>query len=121
MARAVQDFIPIKEIRDGVVILKDNQMRIILMASSINFDLKSTDEQQAIISQYQSFLNSLDFPIQFFIQSRRRDIRPYITLLEGRLANQINEALKTQTEAYIDYIKELTTENNIMEKSFRSE
>ena len=72
VSKATQEFVPIKEIRDGVIILKDGSMRAVVMASSVNFALKSADEQQAIIIQFQSFLNSLDFSIQISIQSRER-------------------------------------------------
>ena len=83
-AKATQDFVPIKEIKEGIVILKDGSMRALVMASSLNFALKSNDEQQSIIYQFQNFLNSLNFSVEFFIQSRRLDIRPYLALLESR-------------------------------------
>jgi|SRR3989344_3681015 len=118
MAKSVQEFIPIQEIRDGVLILRNGHMRSVLLASSINFDLKSADEQIAILSQYQNFLNSLDFSLQFFVQSRRRDIRPYVTLLEARLKEQTNELIKIQTREYIDFIKNVTEQTNIMQKTF---
>lgn len=118
MAKAVQEFIPIQEIRDGVVVLKNGHLRIILLASSVNFDLKSADEQEAIVLQYQNFLNSLDFPVQFFIQSRRLDIRPYVALLEGRLKEQINDLIKIQTREYVEFIKNVTEQTNIMSKAF---
>jgi len=89
-SKAAQDFIPIKEIRDGVVILKDGTIRMLLMASSVNLALKSADEQQAILMQFQSFLNSLEFSTQIFIQSRRLDIKPYLTLLDERLKEEMN-------------------------------
>src|SRR3989344_3781275 len=75
-------------------------------------------EQEAIILQYQSFLNSLDFPVQFFIQSRRLDIRPYVTLLESRVKEQNNDLIRIQTREYIDFIKNVTDESNIMSKTF---
>lgn len=118
MAKSVQDFIPIEEIRDGIIVLKDGQMRMILLASSINFDLKSQDEQEAIIAQYQNFLNSLDFSVQFFTQSRKLDIRPYVTLLEKRLKEQLNELIKIQTREYIEFVKNVTEKTNIMSKTF---
>mgnify|MGYP001610877877 CR=1 FL=1 len=118
MPRAVQEFIPIEEIRDGVIILKSGQLRSVLLASSVNFDLKSADEQEAIIMQYQNFLNSLDFPVQFFIQSRRLDIRPYIAILENRLREQTNDLIKIQTREYIEFIKNVTDQTNIMSKTF---
>ena len=67
MKNATQEFVPIDDVRDGIVILKDGSMRGILMASSINFALKSDDERQAILLQFQDFLNSLDFSIQYWL------------------------------------------------------
>lgn len=117
-SKATQDFVPIKEIRDGVVILKDGSMRALVMASSLNFALKSGDEQQAIILQFQNFLNSLNFSIQIFVQSRRLDIRPYIALLENRQREQTIDLMKIQTKEYIDFIKTFTDSTNIMTKTF---
>jgi type IV secretory pathway VirB4 component len=117
-AKTTQEFVPIKEIRQGVVILKDESMRSIVMASSLNFALKSVDEQQSIIMQFQNFLNSLDFTVQIFIQSRKLDIRPYIALLEGRLKEQVGDLLKIQTREYIEFIRNFTENSNIMTKSF---
>lgn len=117
-AKATQDFVPIREVRDGIVTLKDGGLRAILMASSLNFALKSNDEQQAIISQFQSFLNSLDFSVQIFIESRRLDIRPYLALLESRYKQQMSDLLKIQTREYIEFIKNFTENSNIMSKSF---
>ena len=117
-AKATQDFVPIKEIRDGVVILKDGSMRSILLASSINFALKSADEQQAILIQFQDFVNSLDFSIQIFIESRRLDIRPYLALLENRYKDQVSDLMKLQTREYIEFIKNFTESVSIMTKSF---
>jgi type IV secretory pathway VirB4 component len=113
-----QEFVPIQEIRDGIVILKDGSMRSIILASSLNFALKSADEQQAIISQFQNLLNSLDFSIQIFIQSKRLDIRPYIALLEERYKEQLTELMKIQTREYIEFIKTFVDNSNIMTKSF---
>lgn len=115
---ATQTFVALKEIRDGVAILKDGSMRAILMASSINFALKSNDEQQAILAQFQHFLNTLDFSLQFYIQSRELDINPYLTLLMGREAGQQNDLMRIQLREYISFIKDFTTENDIMTKSF---
>lgn len=117
-ARASQDFVQIKEIRDGIVILKDGGLRAILMASSINFALKSADNQQAIINQFQSFLNALDFSVQIVIESRRFDIRPYLAVLEEKMAKQKSELLKIQTREYIGFVKKFTENTNIMNKLF---
>ena len=92
---ATQEFVPIKEVRDGVILLKDGGMRSILLCSSLNFALKSEDERQAILLQFQDFLNSLDFSIEIVIQSRKLDIRPYIALLEGQEKAQTNSLKNT--------------------------
>lgn len=117
-AAASQNFIPIKEVRDGIAILKDGGMRALVISSSLNFALKSEENQQAIIFQFQNFLNSLDFPTQIFIQSRRLDIYPYIALLEDRYKKQTSDLLKLQTKEYIQFIKSFTEQTNIMTKSF---
>lgn len=116
--KSTQDFVPIREVRDGVLVLKDGSMRAVLMTSSINFALKSEDEQGAIIFQFQQFLNSLNFPVQIFIQSRRLDIRPYIAMLEAREKEQINDLMRIQIKEYIDFIQTFTERTNIMTKSF---
>jgi conjugal transfer ATP-binding protein TraC len=117
-SQATQDFVPIKEVRDGIVILKDGSLRALLMASSINLALKSADEQTAIIGQFQNFLNSLEFPIQFFIESRQLDIRPYIALLEERYVAELDDLMKIQIREYIIFIKDFTERAHIMTKNF---
>jgi len=117
-AEATQAFVPIKEVRDGVVILKDGSLRVLLMASSINLALKSQDEQQAVIAQFQNFLNSLEFTVEFFIQSRELDIRPYIALLQDRYQKELDELMKIQIREYMAFIKDFTERANIMTKNF---
>src|SRR3990167_458524 len=117
-AQATQEFVPIKEVRDGIIILKDGPLRVLLMASSINLALKSQDEQEAIIGQFQNFLNSLEFTVQFFIESRALDIRPYIALLEERYAAELDDLMKIQIREYIAFIKDFTQRANIMTKNF---
>ncbi|MFA6601461.1 MAG: hypothetical protein WCT02_01180 [Candidatus Paceibacterota bacterium] len=117
-SQATQDFVPIQEIRDGVIILKNGGLRMIILASSLNFALKSQDEQSSILLQFQNFLNSLDFSIQIFIQSKKLDIRPYIALLEDRYKNQATELMKIQVREYIEFIKTFVENTNIMSKSF---
>jgi len=117
-SKTTQDFVPIKEIRQGVVVLKDGSLRGILICSSLNFALKSADEQTSILLQFQNFLNSLDFSVQIFIQSRRLDIRPYIALLDERVKEQSNDLMKVQTREYINFIKAFTENTNIMTKTF---
>lgn len=113
-----QDFVPINEIREGIMILKDGSMRAVVLATSINFALKSTEEQESVIYQFQNFLNSLDFTVQTYIQSRKLDIRPYVALLEDRLRAQTSDLMKIQISEYIMFIKGLTEGSNIMTKSF---
>lgn len=117
-AKSSQNFVPIKEIQDGVVVLKDGGLRIILMASSINLSLKSEDEQTAVIMQFQNFLNTIDFSIQISVQSRKFDITSYIALIEEKLKLQSEPLLKIQTQEYIKFIKEFTETTNIMTKHF---
>ena len=116
--KASQDFVPIKEIRDGIVTLKDGSLRVVLIASSLNFALKSEDEQNAIISQFQNFLNSLEFSIQIFVQSRKLDIRPYIALLEKQYQRTTNELMQIQIHEYIEFVKNFVDVSNIMTKNF---
>lgn len=117
-AKAAQSFVPIKEVRNGVIVLKDGGLRAVLIASSINLSLKASDEQVAIINQFQNFLNGLDFPTQIVVQSRRLDIRPYLLMLETRFKEQTEPLLKIQTKEYIDFIRSFTDEVNIMTKTF---
>lgn len=117
-SKSTQEFVPIKEIRDGVVVLKDGSMRALLMCSSVNFALKSGEEQNSILFQFQNFLNSLDFSIQIFVQSRRLDIRPYLALIEGRIKDQTNDLMRIQIKEYVKFIKKFTEDVNIMAKTF---
>lgn len=113
-----QDFIPIESVRDGVIILKNGEYRSIIMTSSVNLSLKSSDEQSGIYLQFQNLLNTLDFQIQIFIQSRRLDIRPYLAILEKRQGEVKEDLLKVQISEYIEFIKNFTDESNIMTKHF---
>jgi hypothetical protein len=113
-----QQFVPVKEVRDGIVVLKDGTLCCVLLVSSINLSLKAYDEQRAILLQFQSFLNTLDFPIEIVIQSRRYDVRPYILTLENRLREQNEQLLQVQTREYIQFIQSFTDQVNIMRKSF---
>ncbi|MEK7185244.1 MAG: hypothetical protein AAB726_01350 [Patescibacteria group bacterium] len=117
-AGATQEFVPIKEVRDGIVVLKDGTLRAVVIASSLNFSLKSNDEREAILYSFQDFLNSLDFSVQIFIQSRRLDIRPYLALLEQQRKKQVNDLMKIQVEEYIGFIKNFTESTSIMTKHF---
>lgn len=115
---STQQYLDIAEIKDNVVIMKDGTLRAVLLASSINFALKSEDEQNAVINSYVMFLNNLNFMLEIVIQSRELDIDNYINYLKEKEKQQINKLLKLQTAEYIEYIKELTSIGKIMNKRF---
>ncbi|MFA5773497.1 MAG: hypothetical protein WC908_02380 [Candidatus Paceibacterota bacterium] len=117
-AKSSQEFVSIKEVRNGIIVLKDGGLRSVLVASSLNLSLKSSEEQAAIINGFQGFINGLDFSTQIVVQSRRLDIRPYLLLLENRIKEQVEPLLKIQTKEYINFIKSFTDEVNIMTKTF---
>ncbi len=117
-AKATQEFVPIKEVRDGIIVLRDGGLRAIVLANSVNLFLKSDDEQRATIMQFQNFLNTLDFSIQISVQSRRLDIRPYLLLLENRMKVLNEPLLKLQTKEYIEFIRSFTESVSIMTKNF---
>lgn len=113
-----QSFVPLRDIKDGVVILKNGQMNMVVLASSINFALKSVDEQEAILRQFQSFLNTIDFSIQFYIQSRRLNIEPYLKVLSEREEKQDNDLMRIQLREYMQFVRTFTTEVDVMTKNF---
>lgn len=115
---STQDFLEIDQIREGIIILKNKALRGIMMISSLNFALKSDEEQTAIIYQFQSFLNSLDFPCQIIVQSRKLNITAYLDKLEELEKNQTNGLLKTQTAEYRNFINSLVSGGTIMSKNF---
>ena len=115
---ATQDFVPIRDIKDGVVILKSGQICKVLLASSVNFALKSLDEQKAILFQFQNFLNTIDFSLQIYVQSRRLNIEPYIATLVERQSTQDNDLMRIQLREYIEFIRSFTTEVDVMTKNF---
>lgn len=117
-SRATQSFVPVKEVRSGIVVLKDGGYRGILMCSSINFALKSDDEQRAIIGGFQNFLNTLDFSVEIVVHSRKTDIRPYLATLEGRIATQQTELMRVQLREYIGFIRNFIDGSDIMTKTF---
>lgn len=117
-AASAQQFLTIDAIKDDIVIMKDGGFRIILMCSSLNFALKSAEEQDAITYQYQNFLNSLDFPIQIVTLSRLLNITPYIETLKSHQKEEDNEYVKIQIGEYIEFIQTLVGSTNIMSKTF---
>ncbi len=115
---STQDFLEIQDIREGILILKNQGLRGVMMVSSLNFALKSEDEQTATIYAFQNFLNSLDFSCQIIIQSRNINITPYLDELKDLEEKQTNELLKEQTVSYREFIKQLVQGETIMTKNF---
>ena len=113
-----QQFLEIEQIREGVIVLKNKSLRGVIMTSSQNFALKSEDEQNAIIYQFQNFLNSLDFSIEIVVQSRRLNITGYLDKLKEMEEKQENELLKFQTGEYQNFIKGLIAGGGILSKNF---
>ncbi len=115
---STQRYLEFAGVHDDTLILKNGGIRTILEVSSINFNLKSEAEQNAIIYSYQRFLNSLNFPVQILIKSRKLDIDNYLEDLRVRMNSQKNELLKNQMKEYIEYITKLVEFTDIMEKRF---
>ena len=115
---ATQAFLEVQDIREGVLLLKNSSIRGILMVSSINFALKSEEEQTAIVYAFQSFLNSLDFSCQIIMQSRNINITPYLDSIKDLEEKQTNELLKKQTASYREFIKNMVVGDVVMTKNF---
>jgi type IV secretory pathway VirB4 component len=113
-----QQFVEIKDIQDGIAVLKNGGLRRIIMVDGINFDLKSEEEQNLVTFSYQNFLNSLDFSIQILVHSRKLNIDDYITKLEEKRNNETNTLLKTQIGEYLEFVRSFVETNAVMTKSF---
>lgn len=118
LAPSTQQYIDVMEIRDDLVVMKDGTVRAVLMVSSINFALKSSEEQEAIVQAYITFLNGLEYPLQIVIQSRRMNIDDYIMRLREQERKTQNELLKAQITDYRDFVTELVEMGDIMQKRF---
>ncbi len=118
ITNSTQQYLDIAEFREDTVIMRDGTLRAVLLVASINFALKSEDEQNAIISAYVGFLNNIDFPLQIVIQSRELNIDNYLAFLKQKEKEQTNELLKMQTTEYLQYISELISLGKIMNKRF---
>jgi hypothetical protein len=115
---STQSHLDVAEIRESTIVLRDGSMRAVIVVSSTNFSLKSGDEQNALIQSYQGFLNSLEYPIQILMQSRKLDIHSYLDKLRAVMQQQTNELLRLQTQEYIEYIAKLIEFASIMNKTF---
>lgn len=115
---STQRFLDIAEVREDTVILKDGTMRMVMLVSSVNFALKSDEEQTAIIQGYISFLNSIDFTLQIVVQSRKLNIQGYLDKLSAIEKTQTNDLLRMQVNQYRQFIGELVELGEIMNKRF---
>lgn len=115
---STQQYMDIVEVRDGVVILRDGSARSVILVSSVNFALKSEEEQEAVIQTYVSFLNYLEHPLEIVIQSRKLNIDKYLSEIDTREKQQTNELLRIQTAEYRQFVAELVELGEIMSKKF---
>ena len=118
MATTTQEFLELEEIREGMVVLKNRTVRGVMLVSSQNFALKSDEEQDAVIAQFQSFLNSLDFSVQIVVQSRKLNLTGYLDQLKELEVNQKNDLLKALTQDYHAFVERLIAGSSIMTKNF---
>lgn len=117
-ASPTQQYLDVAEVKEGVIVLKNGALRAVLEVSAINFDLKATDEQEAIINQYQNFLNSVDFPLQILVSSRKLNIGTYLDFLTDKEKQQKTELMRLQISEYKNFISQLVSLSDIMDKSF---
>lgn len=115
---ATQQFLDVMEVKENVIILKNGSFRLVLTVSAVNFELKSSQEQEAIVAQYQNFLNSLDFPLQILISSRKLNIEKYLDFVGKQEKKQPNELLRLQISEYKNFIQQLVSVSDIMDKMF---
>lgn len=115
---STQQYLPFSAVYDDVIVTKKGQLCQVVMVNSVNFGLKSEEEQNAIIYQYQSFLNALSFPIQIVMHSKKLDLTNYLKNLEGRIAQEPNELIRYQIQEYVDFVGKLISIANIMDKKF---
>lgn len=117
-AASTQEHLPLAGIQDDVIVMNDGSLRAIIKVDPVNFDLKSEQEQNGIIYSYQGFLNSLDFPVQIVVQSKKLDLERYLVKLDDRKREMDNDLLRIQTEDYVDFVRRLISIANIMSKRF---
>lgn len=115
---STKQFVEVADIREGVLFLKNGSLRSVLLVSSINFELRSEDEQTAIVRNFQQFLNSIDFPLQIVVNSQRFNIGDYLTSVQETIKDVTNELLRIQGAEYLKFVEELATLSNIMSKKF---
>lgn len=115
---SLQDKMDIAEIKEDVVVMKDGSLRAVIATTAINMDLKSDEEQQAIIHNFQQFLTTFDFSFQIVVSSRKFNINPYVNELKKKIKLEENVLLKNQIKDYVDFVEELVNLSNVMSKMF---
>ncbi|MFC1798018.1 hypothetical protein ACFLY2_02560 [Patescibacteria group bacterium] len=115
---STQRYLPFSQIRENIIVMKDDSARLVMKCSTVNFLLKNSDEQDSIIISFQRFLNSLDFPIQILVRSKKLDIDAYLNNLNDKALKQKNPLLQNQTYEYIEYLRKLIEVAQIMKKEF---
>lgn len=117
-APSTQQHVNVVQVKQGVIVTRTGSLRQVLKVEPVNFALKSDQDKEVMIGQYQNFINSLTYPIQIVIHSRRLDVTPYLHRLSERVAQEPNELLQLHAYEYIDFVSELTSMTNIMDKKF---
>ncbi|MCL4418991.1 hypothetical protein M1146_02690 [Patescibacteria group bacterium] len=113
-----QKFIEIESIEDDVIIISGGNACLVIEVTATNFSLLSKEEQDTKIFSYASLLNSLSFPIQIYIRSRKLDISSYLKLLDQQAQQNSNQMLSSQIKLYRDFVKELVKVNSVLDKKF---
>lgn len=117
-SKPTQELVDVEDIKDGTIILKNGSVCRVLMVSGINLELKSEEEQNAVVFSYQNFLNSLDFPVQFLVHSRKLNIEGYLEAVSRRKESETNELLKNQISEYSEFVRSFVESNAVMSKNF---
>ncbi len=115
---STQSFVEIEDIKDDIVLLKDNSATVVLEVGAVNFWLLSAEEQNSIIYSYGNLLNSLSFPVQILILSKKMDISSYLEYLAGKVSHQRDDLIKKRLLSYREYIKNIVKKTTVLEKRF---
>lgn len=118
MSQTTQNFIEIDEIKEGIVLLRDGGAALVIQTTGVNFELLSENEKNAVIYAFSALINSISFPIQIVVRSQKKDITPYLTLINNEIKKQGNLTLKSQMEKYRDFVQNMTKNNSVLEKNF---
>ena len=115
---STQQFVEIKELKDGIVRLKNGGLRKVVLIDGLNFNLKSEEEQNLIVSSYQNLLNSIDFSLQIIVHTRKLNVDGYLNDLQERQAQETDEVMQNQIGEYTDFVGSLIESNSVMVKNF---